>query len=71
MAEEDLDKALKRAEKLIRYRLRSKWELRTRLLDAGFEEATVEKVVFELEKKGILDDERFSKLYVDKKGNTG
>ncbi len=65
MSDEEFDKALKRANKLIKFRLRSKWELTHRLLDAGFHEIVVEKVVSELEKKGIINDKKFAKLYAD------
>ncbi|AEH52041.1 regulatory protein RecX [Pseudothermotoga thermarum] len=65
MDEQMFEKALERAKRLLKYRLRSKWELKIRLLEAGFDEAIVEKVIQELEKKGIINDEKFAKLFAD------
>ncbi|MCS7174245.1 regulatory protein RecX [Pseudothermotoga sp.] len=55
--------ALKYAKRLLRFRMRSKVELRERLLMKGFDLETVETVIVELEKLGYLDDEKFAYLY--------
>ena len=51
-------------------RWRSREELRTRLAKAGFEPEEVERSLEELERAGLIDDQRFAKelvlsVYVD------
>ena len=44
---------------LLNYRMRSKKELRLRLIKKGYSKDIIEKVINELEKKGWIDDEKF------------
>lgn len=55
--------ALNYAKKLLKFRVRSKAEIRERLLMKGFDPETVEAVMVDLEKSGYLDDEKFAYLY--------
>ncbi|NQU44271.1 RecX family transcriptional regulator [bacterium] len=59
---------------LLNTRLRASNELRRRLREKKFDEATVERTVAHFEEKGDLDDERFARLYLRnelKKANVG
>ncbi len=50
-----------RALRLLSVRSRSRHELRSRLLRAGFEEDEVESTLVDLEGVGLVDDERFAR----------
>lgn len=60
-----LNEALNYAKRLLKFRLRSKAEMRERLLMKGFDSKTVEATLESLEKSGLLDDEKFAYLYAD------
>ena len=57
-------KAREAALRLINYRDRSKSEIRKRLTGSDFPENTVEEVVDQLSRVGLLDDEKFSRDWV-------
>jgi len=64
-AADTLEQAQQRAVNLIAYRPRSVREVRQRLKKAGVEEETIERVVEQLRNAGMLDDESFSKAWVE------
>jgi len=51
--------------RLLAARSRSEYEVKTRLLKAGYNETTSENVVSELKKENILNDTRFALEWVD------
>lgn len=63
--EVELKKARFYALKLINFRPRTIEELTDRLKEKGFSALTLTQVVEEFTKKGLLDDAKFSKLWVD------
>lgn len=60
------DKALDRAMGLLAARSRSRWEVRDRLLRAGFDPEVVEKVEARLIELSILDDDAFAREFVER-----
>ena len=48
---------------LLSFRVRSRFELYTRLLRKGFDRSKISNVIDELEEKGYIDDKEFSKMY--------
>jgi len=64
-AADTLEQAQQRAVHLIAYRPRSVHEVRQRLEKAGVEEETITRVIEQLRSAGMLDDEAFSKAWVD------
>lgn len=56
----DLKKAISRAYGLLSIRARSTQEIRRSLLRSGFDEATTEQVVIDLQRQGLLDDQSFA-----------
>lgn len=60
-----------RALRLLSVRPRSRRELETRLLSAGFEEHEVGEVLERLERVGLVDDEMFAAEVVDHAARTG
>ncbi|KLO21399.1 MULTISPECIES: regulatory protein RecX [unclassified Marinitoga] len=70
----DEDAAQKSAISLLKYRNRSEYEMKQRLLEKGFDEIVVNNVVSKLKKYKLLDDELFAYLYtydkltINKKG---
>ena len=50
-----------RALRLLAVRWRSREELRTRLRQAGFEASEIEQALQDLERAGLIDDERFAR----------
>ena len=56
---EDLQKVRESALTLISYRMRSKKEIGFRLRKKGFAVTQIESTIKELEKKGLIDDEKF------------
>ncbi|MGB9789085.1 MAG: regulatory protein RecX [Thermotoga caldifontis] len=58
-----LNDALKYAKRLLKFRVRSRAEIRDRLSMKGFDPETIEAVIDRLEKSGFLDDEKFAYLY--------
>lgn len=69
--EEQLREARKRTERLINVRDRSSAELRSRLNKAGFTDTVVEVEVNAALSMGLVDDERFVRLYVEGKKKSG
>jgi len=57
------DKALAYAHKLFTFRPRSEKELRERLNRRGYNSAVIDRVITEYKQKGLLNDERFAKLW--------
>ncbi|HDG61990.1 MAG: hypothetical protein DRP38_06245 [Thermotogae bacterium] len=55
--------AFKYASKLFKYRMRSEAEMKKRLLERGFSEECVQRVMEKLKEKGFVDDEKFSYLF--------
>ncbi|MEJ5230196.1 MAG: regulatory protein RecX [Pseudothermotoga sp.] len=55
--------AISYAKKLLKFRARSKGELRARLIEKGFSQTVVDKVVNDFEKTGVIDDEKFAYLF--------
>lgn len=58
-------KARERALRLLDYRARSKTEISRRLVRAGFDEDVIEETLERLENVGLVDDEQFSKSWVN------
>jgi regulatory protein len=61
---ESFEAARDKALRLIAHRLRSKQEIRTRLMQKEFDPDVIEEVVARLAESGVLDDERFAKAFV-------
>jgi regulatory protein len=61
---DELDEAREVALKYLDYAARTSVEVRRRLARSGFDEETMEAVVAELERAGLLDDARFSRDWV-------
>jgi len=55
--------AVSYAKKLLKFRARSKGELQTRLIEKGFSQTVVDKVVNDFERTGAIDDEKFAYLF--------
>lgn len=51
--------------RLFRHRPRSRYEVVTRLQQKGFSRETIESVVEQAERAGLLDDARFAQLWVE------
>ncbi|MCX6017800.1 MAG: RecX family transcriptional regulator [Chloroflexi bacterium] len=64
-AADTLEQAQQRAVNLIAFRPRSVREVRQRLQRADVDAATIERVVEQLRSAGLLDDEAFSKAWVE------
>lgn len=62
--EEDLSAAKATALRLLGTRPRSVRELRSRLLEKEFGEATVQPVLEQLASAGLLDDEQFARMFI-------
>jgi regulatory protein len=69
--EEQLYEIRKRTERLLAARDRSESEMRDRLTRAGFSEKVVEREVSLLVASGLVDDKRFTSLYVAGKRRSG
>lgn len=54
----DLQQALNYAKRLLKFRARSKKELEERLMQKGFLQQIVQSTVEELEKSGLINDEK-------------
>jgi regulatory protein len=63
--------ARKRTERLVNFRDRSELELRQRLQRAGFPEAVVEREAQAAVAIGLVDDLRFTRLYIAGKKRSG
>lgn len=62
-----LDKAKEAALRLVKFRPRSEKELQVRLLQKGFGPETIEGVLLEFKRRGLIDDEKFSKYFASGK----
>ncbi len=60
---DDLQGALNYAKRLLKFRARSKRELEERLLYRGYSDQTVQNVIENLERSGLIDDEKFAYLF--------
>lgn len=69
--EQQLREARKRTERLINVRDRSSTELKNRLKRAGFSDNVVNHELEAACKTGLVDDERFTRLYIEGKKNHG
>jgi len=69
--EEQLKEARKRTERFVNVRDRSSAELEFRLKIAGFSESVIECEVKNALSVGLVDDERFTRLYVEGKKRSG
>lgn len=63
--EAELKKAKIYALKVSNFRPRSAEELRQKLCDKGFSQDVIEEVLAEFAKKGILNDAKFAKLWIE------
>ncbi|OQY09888.1 MAG: RecX family transcriptional regulator [Marinitoga sp. 4572_148] len=59
----DEEAAQRRAINLLKFRARSEFEMRNRLLEKGFDESVVDKTIEKLKEYKMLDDELFAYLY--------
>jgi len=64
---EERARAKKKALSYLNYRARSTKELERRLLDKGFSERTVHRVIEDFTRVGLLDDNQFATAYVHSK----
>jgi regulatory protein len=69
--EEQVYEIRKRTERLLAVRDRSESEMRDRLSQAGFDEKVVEHEVSALLSVGLIDNDRFTRLYVAGKRRSG
>ncbi|MFA7170109.1 MAG: regulatory protein RecX [Candidatus Paceibacterota bacterium] len=67
--EEEKNKAMKFAMKLIGLRKRSVFEIETRLKEKGFDRSLAQEVIAELRKFKYLDDESFAESYINDRVN--
>jgi|SRR5690554_3246494 len=68
--EDEISKAFNRALHYLSYQMRSEYEVKTKLLDAGFGEAVVLEAIRKLERLGFLNDETYSKALLETKKKT-
>ncbi len=61
---EERTKAKEKALYLLGYRARSIQELKKKLSDKGFSERTIQRVIADFERVGLLDDKQFAASYV-------
>ncbi|SHE43663.1 regulatory protein [Marinitoga hydrogenitolerans DSM 16785] len=70
----DEDSAQKSAINLLKFRARSEFEMKSRLLEKGFDEGVIDRIIDKLKEFKMLDDELFAyfyaydKLTLNKKG---
>ncbi|NLY80165.1 MAG: recombination regulator RecX, partial [Lysinibacillus sp.] len=65
--EDEIAKAFNRALNFLSYQMRSEYEVRKKLLDIGFGEAVVLEAIRKLERLGFLNDETYSKAFLETK----
>jgi len=68
--EDEIAKAFNRALNFLAYQMRSEFEVKKKLLAAGFGEAVVLEAIRKLEKLGFLNDETYSKALLETKKKT-
>jgi regulatory protein len=64
-AEDEVDKAKQAILRLLSVRMRSRWELRTRLASRRFSARAVETALNDLERVGLVDDGEFARLFLE------
>ena len=64
LLQEEKDKIRNRAFKILNFRERSVQELTKKLIDIGFDESLVDKVIQDFIEDKTLDDERFARAFV-------
>ncbi len=65
LAVEAVERCLAAALRLLKYRPRSRIELKRRLLGRGFPEASVDRALALLEERGFIDDVAFARYWID------
>jgi len=68
--EDEIAKAFNRALHFLSYQMRSEFEVKKKLLDAGFGESVVLEAIQKLKKLGFLNDESYSKALLETKKKT-
>jgi regulatory protein len=68
--EDEIAKAFNRGLNFLSYQMRSEFEVKKKLLDAGFGEAVVLEAIRKLEKLDFLNDETYSKALLETKKKT-
>jgi regulatory protein len=68
--EDEISKAFNRGLQFLSFQMRSEYEVKKKLLDAGFGEAVVLEAIRKLEKLGFLNDETYSKALLETKKKT-
>lgn len=68
--EDEISKAFNRALHFLSFRMRSEFEVKTKLLEAGYGEAVVLEAIVKLRKLGFLDDESFSEALLQTQKRT-
>lgn len=63
--EDSIEKAFTRAMRLLSYRPRSEAEIRFRLRKSGQEDTVIEKVLSKMRESRLIDDEEFSKVWIE------
>ena len=71
MAERERPEVKERALRLLSFRSRSRSELRSRLLRAGYEGPEIETALDDLEAVGLVDDERFAREVAEDRRKRG
>ena len=61
----DLSSAKKACFRLIKFRPRSEYELRTRLLQKGFEKEVIDGAITAISKIGLVDDLAFARMWTE------
>lgn len=62
---DDTERAKQAMLRLLSVRMRSRWELRTRLAGRRFSREAVDKALDDLERVGLVDDDEFARLFVE------
>jgi regulatory protein len=70
MEESDFEAARELAIRFIDYAARSRAEVGRRLAKAGYDEELIEAVVNDLQRAGLLDDEEFSRQWVESRARS-
>lgn len=68
--EDEIAKAFNKALSYLSFQMRSEYEVKKKLLDAGFGESVIFEAIRKLEKLGFLNDETYSKALLETKKKT-
>ncbi|MED3662817.1 recombination regulator RecX [Ureibacillus sp. FSL K6-8385] len=68
--EDEISKAFNRALNYLSYQMRSEYEIKKKLLDAGFGESVALEAIQKLKRLGFLNDETYSKALLETKKRT-